>query len=88
MSRFESESDYVVQRNKGRQKPKEVWLPIGNRIMDIAYMWDSHDIQHTGEALMLACLVHTKGKTARGTKEVEHIAKMLDDPNQNKSRRR
>lgn len=57
------------------------YVPVGNRIMDRAYLRDGSVI-HTGEALLLAMLVHARGKTARNIDEVKQVARMLDDPNQ------
>jgi hypothetical protein len=51
--------------------------------MDRAYLRDG-DLIHTGEALLVALLLHTKGKTKRGQNELEQVSKMLDDPNLNK----
>lgn len=73
---------------KRRTPRKDEWLPIGNRIMDVAYLRDGHNIVHTGEALLLACLVHCKGRTRRGEKELEQVGKMLNDPNLRKPHRR
>lgn len=59
------------------------WVPTGNRLMDRAYLRDG-DLVHTGEALLVALLLHTKGKTRRGQNELEQVSKMLNDPNLNK----
>ena len=64
---------------------KDKWVPVGNRMMDRAYLRDG-DVVHTGEALLLALLFHAKGKTRRGTDELKQVSKMLDDPNLNKKR--
>lgn len=61
------------------------WVPVGNRLMDRAYLRDG-DVVHTGEALLLALLVHAKGKTRRSQNELEQVSKMLDDPNLNRKR--
>jgi hypothetical protein len=58
-----------------------------NRVMDRAWMRDGNVI-HTGEALMLACLLHAKGRTRRGQEEVEHVARIMDDPNLRRKRGR
>jgi hypothetical protein len=55
-------------------------LPMGNRIMDRAYLMDG-DITHTGEALLLACLVASKGTTKRGKQELKDVSQMMKDPN-------
>jgi hypothetical protein len=59
------------------------WIEPGTRVMDRAWLRDG-DIIHTGEALALALLLHTRGK--RSQSEIEHVAKMLNDPNQRKKR--
>jgi hypothetical protein len=53
----------------------------GRRFMDIAHFRDSNGIEYTGEALMLALLVKTHGKTNRGTREMRQIQQLLEDPN-------
>lgn len=64
---------------------KTKWIPVGNRMMDRAYLRDG-DVVHTGEALLLALLFHAKGKTRRGQDELLQVSKMLDDPNIDKKR--
>jgi hypothetical protein len=59
------------------------WVPMGNRLMDRAYLRDG-SLVHTGEALLLAMLFHAKGK--RNQSELEQVSKMLDDPNVNRKR--
>jgi hypothetical protein len=59
------------------------WVPMGNRIMDRAWLRDG-EVIHTGEALLLAVLLHAKGKSGRGQAEIEQVARMLNDPNQRK----
>jgi len=56
------------------------YLPIGNRLMDTAYLRDGN-VEHTGEALLLALILHTKGKTKRSKQELEEIGKLFNDPN-------
>lgn len=73
------------KKNAGRKNGK--WVPVGNRVMDRAWLRDGSQI-HTGEALVLACLLHAKGKTKRGQDEVAKVAEMLNDPNVKKPRRR
>lgn len=63
------------------------WVPIGSRIMDKAYMRDGK-IVHMGETLVLAVLLHAKGRTNRGLAEVHQVASMMDDPNINKRKTR
>ena len=66
---------------------KEKWVPMGNRVMDRAWLRDGTVI-HTGEALLLAVLLHAKGKSGRGQAELEQVARMLNDPNQRKPQKR
>jgi hypothetical protein len=61
------------------------WIAPGSRIMDLAWMRDGRTV-YTGEALVLACLLHAKGKTRRGQAEVEQVAKMMRDPNLNRKK--
>lgn len=49
------------------------------RVLHRAYMRDG-DLVHTGEALTLALLLHAHGKQ-RTKKDIEEVAKLLDDPN-------
>jgi len=63
------------------------YIEPGKRLMDLAYIRDGK-LVHTDEALVLALLVSTRGKTNRGQDEVKHLAKMLDDPNQEKPKRK
>ena len=78
----------VDKRKTSRKTDRDGFLPMGRRVMDVAYLRDGHDIVHTGEALLLACLVHCKGKTVRGEKELEQVSKMLNDPNRRPRRNR
>lgn len=48
--------------------------------MDVAWLRDG-DVVHVDEALLLAVLLHAKGKTKRGKTEIEHIARLMKDPN-------
>lgn len=57
--------------------------PGTRRLMDVAWLRDGKII-HTGEALALALLLHTKGK--RNQSEIEHVARMLNDPNRRKKK--
>lgn len=61
------------------------WIDTGNQIMNRAWLRDGDTI-YTGEALVLACLLHAKGKTKRGQEELEQVAKMLGDPNLRKEK--
>lgn len=55
--------------------------------MDRAWMRDGRNV-YMGEALVLACLLHAKGKTQRGREELEQVAKMMRDPNLNRKPKR
>lgn len=59
---------------------KNKYIQPGKRFMDIAYLRDG-DIIHTGESLVLALLLHAKGKSRRGQDEMSHLSKMMNDPN-------
>ena len=58
---------------------KEKFLPMGTRIMDTAFLRDKNGTIYSGEALVLACLFHAKGK--RTKENEEELARLLDDPN-------
>ena len=62
------------------------WIAPGNRVMDVAYIRNGETI-YSGEALVLACLLHAKGKTKRGQEEIAQVAKMMRDPNLNRPRK-
>lgn len=49
------------------------------RVANRAYLRDG-DLVHMEDALMLALLLHTQGKQ-RTQKDIEEVAKLLDDPN-------
>lgn len=51
----------------------------GNRIMDIAYIRDNK-ITLTDESVILACLLHTKGK-GRGTDDMKDVRRIMKDKN-------
>jgi hypothetical protein len=55
--------------------------------MDKAYMYDKSGNVHTGEALLLAMLLHTKGKTNRGQNELLEVGKIMKDRNLSKEQR-
>lgn len=57
------------------------WIEPGTRLMDRAYMYDKSGNRHTGEALMLALLLHARGKTNRGDKELKEVSVIMRDPN-------
>jgi hypothetical protein len=63
------------------------WIEPGSRIMDKAYMYDKSGNVHTGEALLLAMLLHTKGKTNRGQNELLEVGKIMKDRNLSKEQR-
>lgn len=63
------------------------WIEPGSRIMDKAYMYDKSGNVHTGEALLLAMLLHTKGKTKRGQDELLEVGKIMKDRNLSKEQR-
>lgn len=70
----------VKKKRQAKDAKKDFSNQFYTRILHRAYLRDG-DITYTGEALALAMLLHAKGKTDRGAKEVEQIGKMLDDPN-------
>lgn len=45
-----------------------------SHLMYRAYLWDGHTL-HTGEALLLACLLHAKGKKSQDLEDVQRIMK-------------
>lgn len=47
--------------------------------MDNAYLWDGKNIHH-GEALLLACLLHSKGR-GRGTEDMTEVQRIMRDRN-------
>lgn len=47
--------------------------------MDKAYIRDGRNT-HVGEALLLACLLHTKGE-GRRTPDMTDVQKIMKDPN-------
>lgn len=74
-----------VKKNRQAKESKETFAnQFYTRVLHRAYLRDG-DITYTGEALALAMLLHAKGKTERGSKELEQISKMLDDPNLTKT---
>lgn len=75
---------------KGGQLKKK-WISPGTRLMDRAYMRDRSGNVHTGEALLLALLLHAKGKTKRGQEEMTEVGKIMKDrnlPKENRGKRR
>ncbi len=65
---------------KGGQLKKK-WISPGTRVMHRAHMYDKSGNVHTGEALLLALLLHTKGKTKRGQEEMAEVGKIMKDRN-------
>ena len=59
---------------------KSKFIRPGRRVMDVAWLRQGNII-YTGEAMMLACLLHVKGDKSRPKQAVQQIAEMLDDPN-------
>lgn len=49
------------------------------RVMDRAYIRDGKTV-HTGEALLLACLLHTKGQ-GRNSDDMRDVQKIMRDHN-------
>lgn len=47
--------------------------------MDLAYIRDGR-VTHTGEAVILACLVHSKGK-GRGSEDMSEVRRIMRDRN-------
>lgn len=47
--------------------------------MDLAYIRDDK-VLHTGESVILACLVHTKGK-GRGSDDMKTVQRIMRDKN-------
>lgn len=54
----------------------------GSRIMDNAYLRDGNNI-HSGEALLLACLLHAKGKNRKGD-DFKDVQRIMHDVNLDK----
>jgi hypothetical protein len=51
-----------------------------SRLMYRAYLTDKDGNVHTGEALLLACLLHAKG-ASRKSKDMEDVQKIMKDIN-------
>lgn len=61
---------------------EKVYLPprtISTRIMDLAYIRDEN-LVHTDEAVVLACLLHTKGK-GRNSDDFKEVQRIMKDKN-------
>lgn len=52
------------------------------RVMDRAYIRDGKNV-HCGEAVVLACLLHTKGRS-RKSKDMIEVRKIMRDHNLDK----
>lgn len=52
----------------------------GGRVMDRAWLRDHDNNTHTGEALLIACLLHAKG-TARKGQDMEDLQRIMRDKN-------
>lgn len=52
------------------------------RISSRAFMRDRAGNEYTGEQLMLALLLHAKGKRTKD--QTDYVAGLMNDPNQNK----
>lgn len=63
------------------------YIEPGKRLMDRAYLLDGK-IEHTGEALALAMLLHAKGSNQRTKQDMEQVGRMLNDPNISKPKTR
>lgn len=53
-----------------------------SRVIHRAYIKDGDRI-HTGEAVLLACMLHVKGK-GRNTDDMAEVQKIMRDPNLDK----
>ena len=47
--------------------------------MDVAYIRDGN-VTHTDESVILACLLHSKGK-GRGTQDMTEVQRIMKDQN-------
>jgi hypothetical protein len=54
--------------------------------MDRAWLRDG-EVIHVDEALLLAVLLHSKGKTRQNKTDMEHVARLMKDPNRNRRRK-
>lgn len=73
--RFRPLSVTIVNMNKKFIEP-------GQRVMDNAYLRDGKSI-HIGEALLLACLLHAKGKS-RKSGDFTDVQRIMHDKNLDK----
>jgi hypothetical protein len=58
---------------------KEVRRPAGWRVNQIAYLRDGEQI-HYGEAVILACLLHSKGR-GRNSQDMTDVQRIMKDQN-------
>jgi hypothetical protein len=66
-------------KNDKDKKKVQVIRTLSTRIMDLAYIRDG-DVTHTDEAVILACLLHSKGK-GRGTADHKEVQRIMKDRN-------
>lgn len=52
-------------------------LPTGRRVMDVGWLRDENGIVHTGEALVLACLLKVKKGKKRTTEDEAELKRVL-----------
>lgn len=52
---------------------------LPNRVMDVAYIWDGNLI-HTDESVILACLLHAKGR-GRQSRDMVDVQRIMKDIN-------
>lgn len=57
---------------------------LRNWVMDLAYIRDGQ-VTHTDESVILACLLHTKGK-GRATPDMTDVQRIMRDKNLDKSK--
>jgi hypothetical protein len=57
-------------------------IESGQRLMDNAYLLDGNAV-HTGESLLLACLLHAKGK-GRKSQDMTDVQRIMRDHNLDK----
>jgi hypothetical protein len=55
-------------------------LPMGQRVMDVAYI-NNGTIIYTGESVLLACLLHATGKRGRKSKDMLDLQELMLDRN-------
>jgi hypothetical protein len=72
---------------EGQDRLREIWNQLMTKYVDTfyriasrAWMRDNAGNIYSGEQLMLALLLHAKGK--RSKEQEEFVGRLLDDPNQ------